>query len=237
MKTNNTLQFEKIEKTIKLLSVRIEERFPGSSLGKTCKDFHSFTEKSKETIAWIDKPNYLLRSITYCFIFVMLALVVYSFTLIELHLDNKFSEITTVLEASLNNFALIGAAMFFLVTLEDRIKRTRAIKFLNEIRGFAHVVDMHQLTKDPQLTMETNLRTEHSPNRNFTNFQLQRYLDYCAEFLSLIGKVAALYSQSLPDEVVIQSSSEIETLCSNMAGKIWQKLIVLHMASHVMILA
>ncbi len=228
MDANNTLDFDKIEATINRLSKRILERFPGSGLGKTCQDFDKFTIKSKEIIAWIDKHNYLLRTITYCFIFVMLALVVYSFTLIELNLDNKFSEITTVLEASLNNFALIGAAMFFLVTLEDRIKRTRAIKFLNQIRGYAHVVDMHQLTKDPQLTMDPKLKTESSPVRDFTPFELQRYLDYCAEFLSLIGKVAALYSQSLQDEVVIQSSSEIETLCSNMGNKIWQKLIVLN---------
>ena len=227
MNVNNTLEFEKIEKTIKLLSVRILERFPGSSLGSTCKDFHGFALKSKDIIAWIDKPNYLLRSITYFFIFLMLALVVYSFTLIDLHVENKFSEITTTLEASLNNFALIGAAIFFLITLENRMKRTRAIKFLNEIRGFAHVVDMHQLTKDPQLTMESSQRTTNSPKRDFTPFQLQRYLDYCGEFLSLIGKVAALYSQSLPDEVVIHSSSEIENLCSNMGNKIWQKLSIL----------
>lgn len=228
MEVNNTLQFDKIEETINLLSVRVLERFPGSSLGNTCKDFHEFTLKSKDIITWIDKPNYLLRIITYVFIFIMLALIVYSFTLIDLHVDNKFSEITTVLESSLNNFALIGAAIFFLVSLENRIKRTRAIKFLNEIRGFAHVVDMHQLTKDPQLTMDSSLRTSSSPKRDFTPFQLQRYLDYCGEFLSLIGKLAALYSQSLPDEVVIQSSSEIENLCSNMAGKIWQKLSILN---------
>lgn len=228
MDVNNTLQFDKIEQTIELLSLRILERFPGSSLGKTCKDFHTFTLKSKDIIAWIDKPNYLLRILTYVFIFIMAALVIYSFTLIDLHVDNKFTEITTVLEASLNNFALIGAAIFFLITLENRIKRTRAIKFLNEVRGFAHVVDMHQLTKDPQTNLDDALSTEHSPNRDFTRFELQRYLDYCAEFLSLIGKVAALYSQSLPDEVVVQSSGEIETLCSNMANKIWQKLIVLN---------
>jgi hypothetical protein len=134
-----------------------------------------------------------------------------------------------VAESSLNNIVLLSAAFFFIFTLENRIKRVRAIKYLNEIKGFAHVVDMYQLTKNPQLIGREKKNTEHSPKREMTKFEMQRYLDYSSEFLSLIGKVAALYSQHLPDEVVTQTSSEIQNLCSDTSNKIWQKMIILSM--------
>jgi len=130
-------------------------------------------------------------------------------------------------EASLNNVVLLSAAFFFIFTLENRLKRVRAIKYLNEIKGFAHVVDMYQLTKNPQILGGEIKDTEHSPKRTLTKFEMQRYLDYSSEFLSLIGKVAALYSQKLPDEVVTQTSSDIQNLCSATSNKIWQKMIIL----------
>jgi hypothetical protein len=61
-----------------------------------------------------------------------------------------------------------------------------------------------------------------------TKVELQRYLDYCSELLSLIGKTAVLYAQQLPDEVVLSSANELEQLCSSLSQKIWQKLIILN---------
>ena len=45
--------------------------------------------------------------------------------------------------------------------------------------------------------------------------------------LSLIGKVAALYSQSLPDDVIVGAVNEIESLSAGLSRKIWQKIIIL----------
>jgi hypothetical protein len=58
-------------------------------------------------------------------------------------------------------------------------------------------------------------------------FELQRYLDYCSEATAIISKVAALYAQSLEDDVVIRAVNEIEVLCTGLSRKIWQKLIIL----------
>jgi hypothetical protein len=229
MEINNTLQFEKIEKTIKRLSIRIKERFPNSGLGKTCDDFSTFTSESKKHINWISKPIFLIRAITYVVIGVISFSLIYGLTLTNLKIKNSFTDWITVAESSLNNIVLLSAAFFFIFTLENRIKRVRAIKYLNEIKGFAHVVDMYQLTKNPQLIGREKKNTEHSPKREMTKFEMQRYLDYSSEFLSLIGKVAALYSQYLPDEVVTQTSSEIQNLCSDTSNKIWQKMIILSM--------
>ena len=54
------------------------------------------------------------------------------------------------LESAVNLLILFGGAVWFLITLEERLKRARVLKALHELRSLAHVVDMHQLTKDPR---------------------------------------------------------------------------------------
>ena len=114
--------------------------------------------------------------------------------------------------------------MFFLITLETRIKRGRALKAVHELRAMAHIIDMHQLTKDPELMLEGRKQTRSSPRRTMTRFELSRHLDYCSEMLALVGKVAALYAHHLQDPVVLDTVSEIETLTVGTARKIWQKI-------------
>jgi hypothetical protein len=87
---------------------------------------------------------------------------------------------------------------------------------------------MHQLTKDPsQVIVGVGNRTPSSPKRTLTAYQLTRYLDYCTEMLSLVGKLAALYAQSNSDSVVLQAVNDIETLTNGISRKIWQKIMIL----------
>src|SRR5262249_56159010 len=95
------------------------------------------------------------------------------------------------------------------------------------VRTSAHVIDMHQLTKDPSVILSREDRTPVSPNRSMTRYQLTRYLDYCSEMQSLTGKLAALYAQNLPDTVVIDAVNDIEELTTNFSRKIGQKISIL----------
>ena len=56
----------------------------------------------------------------------------------------------------------------------------------------AHIVDMHQLTKDPERLLQGGPATPSSPQRTMTPFELGRYLDYSSEMLSMISKTAAI---------------------------------------------
>ena len=58
-------------------------------------------------------------------------------------------------------------------------------------------------------------------------FLLRRYLDYCSEMLSLVGKVAALHLQKLDDATVVAAVNEIEGLTTGLSEKIWQKIDML----------
>ena len=91
----------------------------------------------------------------------------------------------------------------------------------------AHIVDMHQLTKDPERLLHPGDDTESSPARTFDAPQLARYLDYCSEMLALIGKVAALYVQGFPDPVALSAVDDIEDLTGSLSRKIWQKIVLL----------
>jgi hypothetical protein len=61
-----------------------------------------------------------------------------------------------------------------------------------------------------------------------TPFELNRYLDYCSEMLSLTGKIAATYIQHFEDADAVNAVSEVEQLTSNLSGKIWQKIMATH---------
>jgi hypothetical protein len=98
-------------------------------------------------------------------------------------------------ESAVNEVILFALAIFFLLSLETRVKRCRALRALHRLRSIAHIVDMHQLTKDPEHLLSPRMATPSSPKRSFTRFELARYLDYCSELLSLTSKLAALHVQ------------------------------------------
>ena len=128
----------------------------------------------------------------------------------------------------------LGLSIFFLLTVEGRFKRRAALRALHELRSIAHVIDMHQLTKDPEQLLSPAMAIASSPSRGMTRFGLARYLDYCSEMLSITNKVAALYVQYLDDAVVLSAVNNIQSLATGLSAKIWQKIVILDtLALHV----
>jgi hypothetical protein len=98
---------------------------------------------------------------------------------------------------------------------------------LHELRSVAHVIDMHQLTKDPDSARRPDLATPSSPKRTLDRFELSRYLDYCSEMLSVTTKLAALYAQESDDTLVLGAVREIEGMAGALSSKIWQKIMII----------
>lgn len=212
--------------TLRTLSQRIDERFPGASLNRVCVELLTIAEETTGRIDWLSRRHNGIRVA----IFVVLGMAIYLGRLIVHHLnfrnDGKFT--IEELDAATNALVLIGAALLFLFTLESRLKRARVLKALHELRALSHVIDMHQLTKDPsQVVVGVGNRTRSSPQRTLTPYQLTRYLDYCTEMLSLVGKLAALHAQKTSDSVVLQAVNDIEQLTNGISRKIWQKIMIL----------
>jgi len=220
-----TLDAGLILATVERLQARIRERFPHAGLNKVCAEVAQVARETNDRCRWIERPHLLLRGgvvLALALLVLSVAGVVLAFAGFETRIT--FPELIQVLEAGLNDLVLVGAAIFFLVTLELRIKRSRALRGLHELRALAHVVDMHQLTKDPMRLRVEGDDTESSPRRELSPFELTRYLDYCAELLSLVGKTAALYAQHLDDSVVLSAVTEIEQLTNGLSLKIWHKV-------------
>ena len=220
------LDIERTIMTITRLRQRIVERFPGSGLSGVCRELESFAGDCVKSIDKISRPNYVLRIVVGLFIALAIVGAIFSISLLEISFKNfGFGEFIALFESLVNDLVLVGAAVFFLFTIESRLKRRKALKYLNTLRAIAHVIDMHQLTKDPNY--DATVQTPSSPARDLTPYELSRYLSYCGEMLSLTGKVAALYAKGTDDGVVMDTINEIEELTSGLSRKIWQKIMVL----------
>lgn len=222
------LDDQKIVETVERLQIRIGERFPDSGLYRLSGQLLQLSRQASERSRWIARPILWIRAIGYMLAAGLLALLLHAFSLVRIE-NQQFTavDLVTVLEAGLNEIILIGAAIYFLISLETRSKRRRALAAIHELRSIAHVIDMHQLTKDPERTQKVWVGTESSPAFRMTSIQLNRYLDYCSEMLSLTGKIAALYVQKFDDSVSLAAVSEIEQLTTGLSRKIFQKIMIL----------
>ena len=217
----------RIVDTVEALSRRVNERFPGSSLGGLIGELLRVSNQTVERMAWIQRPHYPLRITTWLVVAGMLVVLEKLLLNFNQFTVTDFSGFITLLEAALSSIVFIGAAIVFLVSWERRIKRDRALQAIHELRAMAHILDMHQLTKDPERYLVKGFDTASSPKRAMTPFELNRYLDYCSEALALLSKVAALYVQGFQDEVVLEAVDDVEDLTASFSRKIWQKLIIL----------
>jgi hypothetical protein len=223
-----TLNARAILQTLETLERRIGERFPGAGLIRVCHDLVEVGRDSERRSLEIATPNRALRAAVGVVIAAGIAGLIAIALTVKLQLGNpEIFGVFQGVEAAMNIVVLVGAALFFAVSLERRIKRRRALTDLHAFRSIAHVIDMHQLTKDPGSILQPGPTTPSSPVRRMNRFELTRYLDYCSELLSLTGKLAALYAQNMPDPVVIDAVNDIEDLTSNMSRKIWQKISIL----------
>jgi hypothetical protein len=229
-RTYRSLDPQRVIETISALEKRITERFPGAGLGGVCTELNAIAQHNSQRAEAIGRRNHLLRA----FVFLVLAggvwLLVRIATLISISTSTTADNVYSVLqgiEAAMNIIVLMGAALFFLVTIEDRLKRRRALTALHELRSIVHVIDMHQLTKDPSAVVSVGGKTPSSPARTLSPFEVTRYLDYCSEMLSLTSKVAVLYAQAFPDPVVTDAVSDIERITVGLSQKIWQKIMIL----------
>ena len=220
---------DKVIETIGLLHHRIAERFPGAGLADVCAELLRIAGENSNRAESITRRNMPLRTAIIALLALGLAGLAYIVSLIDFSRASADSVFSVVqgLEAAANLVVLLGAALFFLVSIEVRLKRRRALAALHELRSIIHVIDMHQLTKDPSTAVSVGGKTSSSPARTLSRFELTRYLDYCSEMLSLTAKVAVLFAQGFPDPIVTEAVSDIERIAAGLSQKIWQKIIIL----------
>ncbi len=232
MPTYRQLDAAAITRTLEETCARIRERFPESNLRKVSEELLIVSREASETVRYLSSPNWPIRiggGVAIATLLVLLV-VVAAFTM-ETPAQMTVSEVLQTIEAGINDVVFFGIAVFFFVTVETRVKRRRALAMLHQLRSLAHIVDMHQLTKDPERLLASGPAFAPGAPRPATGPDLAKYLDLCSELLSIISKIAALHVQRFDDSVVLASVNEIEELTTGLSGKIWQKITILERAA------
>ncbi|TPK65723.1 hypothetical protein FKO01_18855 [Mesorhizobium sp. B2-3-3] len=226
-----TLDPKLIVETAERLEGRIADRFPEAGLRGVAAELVSLSRDLAKAAKALEEPIWWLRGLIVAAFIAGVLIFLFVGTILPLdRISGTDDAVQSVqgIEASINTVILAVLGFLALVRTEERIKRKKVFRQLHGLRSLIHVIDMHQLTKDPATLSASFKPTAHSPARRLTTAaDLARYLDYCSEMLSITGKVAALFAQSVNDDVVIDGVNDIENLSSNLSRKIWQKITLI----------
>jgi len=222
-----------IRATIRQLDDRIRERFPNSGLSRVATELVKVGEENETVLAQLRQPIWWIRATASVALVVLLGLavwIVWSFVRIAEARSGTFGDLLQAVDSAINEVIFLSLAIYFLMSLEMRFRRRRALRMLHRFRSLAHVLDMHQLTKDPEHVLRKVTATASSPARTLTRPELTRYLEYCSELLALVSKLAALHAQDLQDGVVLEAVNDVESLTADFSRKVWQKITILDVA-------
>lgn len=224
-----SLDPNRIIDTIDTLHRRIAERFPDSGLSAVCAELAGLARSTATTAQRLAKPNLWFRGAVVAVLIVGLGTQLFFARTLTFSAPSADAvNVLQGLEAAVNLLLLMGAGIWSLLTLEERMRRRHMLSALHALRSIAHVIDMHQLTKDPTILLGNyHRRTAASTARAMSEFELTRYLEYCAEMQALTGKLAALHAENMRDPVVIEAVNDIEALTTNLGRKIWQKITII----------
>src|SRR4051812_20665135 len=105
------LDSAKILETVKMLHARVEERFPGSGLGKVVRELQDVAEETATQARWIQRPHLLLRFVAGLLSLVIIALLIGLLTHIRQFQFDDFANAMQGLDAAISSVVFIGAAI------------------------------------------------------------------------------------------------------------------------------
>ena len=133
-----SLDAENIIRTAQQLTKRIAERFPASGLRKVSEELLAEARQAEHTAAWMAKPHLAIRIASAVIILAMFAVVAATLMVLNrrVELFSSVSDFLQGVDAGVNELILIGAATYFLLGWETRIKRKRALRAIHVLRSF-----------------------------------------------------------------------------------------------------
>jgi molybdopterin converting factor small subunit len=223
------LEAPAVKETVEELYERISARFPERGLRGVCGDLITLVDEVQISAGQGQRQIRMVRIASRVVMGAVLVVTVWAL-LFAVH-DAVFGDdvnssidVLGVAETAISDLVYAAIAIFFLWSFPERLQRSRLLNLLHQLRSTAHVIDMHQLTKDPEQLRPTFKPTSASKPLGMTRDEVERYLDYCSEMLSLVGKTAALCAEESRDNVILETVSTIETLTVGLSRKIWQKI-------------
>ena len=143
-----------VEETVGRLEARIRARFPDRRLGDAAHSLrtavpqiHEGFEASKSRRRHI---RWAARAASAVIVLAALAALVLALRDPVLHGTDSSVDWLPIIESTVNDLIFGSIAVFFLWALPERLERRTLLDLLHRLRSLAHVVDMHQLDKDPE---------------------------------------------------------------------------------------
>src|SRR5262249_17622583 len=122
------LDADKILETLDRLGRRIHERFPNAGLNKVAAQLLSIGRDTERRAAFVNRPYVPLRLLAGTLIVLLVAVVVLG-VVASLRVSGRIENLGSLmqaLEATVNDIVFVGVAIWFLVTIETRLKRRTA---------------------------------------------------------------------------------------------------------------
>ena len=122
--------------TVAQLQNRISDRFPDSGLSRLCEQLLDVARQAAQRSAWIRRPIRSIRVLSLVLVIVLVAVLIGSvlYALRSFEAEQiGLIELVQALESGLNEIIFFAIAIFFLFTLETRIKRRRAISAVDRL--------------------------------------------------------------------------------------------------------
>ena len=208
---DRNLDAGKLAVTADALAKWIGVEFPNANLAVVAREVANLTADARR-VSWVlARPMYFVRAIVLMIILAALGGVGY-------HAWFHPKELLKWIDDTKGLGIYFMAAAAFLVTLEIRLKRSKALTAIHDLRSLAHIIDMHQLAKDPIIE-----RYRVDPGNDFRE-KLAAYLHTCTALLNLVSKVGQVYIDHFPDSVATTAVNDFEAVCNGMANKIWAKI-------------
>ena len=157
-----------VEETVGRLEARIRARFPDRRLGDAAHalktavpQIHEGFEASKSRRRRI---RWAARAASVVIVLAAVGALVLALRDPVLHGTESSVDWLPIIESTVNDLIFGSIAVFFLWALPERLERRTLLDLLHRLRSLAHVVDMHQLDKDPEQARADYHPTSVSPS-------------------------------------------------------------------------
>jgi hypothetical protein len=209
----------RIIETTENLARNISEKLPGSSLAGLAVELAQIAHATFERARQARRPIYSIRVLS--LLAISASLLGLWYLLSHIHARWEFggtiTEVFEAADAGFNLLVLLAGALWFLVTIENRIKRKKALEFIEELREFIHVIDVTQLYYTPLV-----YDPEPAPARISLTFDYTYFL-FCTQMLAVISNLAALYTRGAAGDSILRAASEVEQLSNAISVKLLSK--------------
>jgi hypothetical protein len=220
------LDTARITETADNLVERIQETLPASSLARLAVELAQVARTSELRALEARTPILGIRLASA--LAVAASLMALWYLVVHIHTRWEFGTITELFEAmdaGFNLMILLAGALWFFITLEGRLKRKKALGFLEELREFVHVIDVTQLYYTPELYKVEPAGARTESRLDYT------YLLFCTQMLAVISNLAPLYTRGAAGDSILRAASEVELLANAVSTKLLSKTQLVRLVS------